>query len=580
MEKPSSYLEIAFALIGGIGFFLLGMKFLSEGLQKIAGNKIRSLIAVATNNRVFGVGVGFLVTAIIQSSSVTTVLVVSFVDSGLMTLAQAVGVIMGANIGTTLTAWILTIKIEQYGLVLAGLGAIFYVFSSKEMVKYVGISVLGLGCIFLGLMIMKFAASPIKDFPEFAAAFQTFKIEKDAGFLASYLGILKCAFAGCLLTVVIQSSTVTIGITMVLASQGLINFESAAALVLGENLGTTLTAIIASLTGNNNARRAASFHALFNVIGVFYMTLIFFPALDFIKWELEFLFGITNVEHYDGKSLINVGLGIAALHTTFNIFNTLVFLGPCRQVARFLESAFLKKILVKARFFRKEKPKIPEVEMLLTMLNNSKESSYIRFVDAESRIQKVLNYMGSQLKTGLQNLKACIESTEKESPEIEQIFEMEKMCDKTTEKIQGILACFVGSEETTTQAVQQRIFKYERIFDSLESVSDYMTQVVKLRLRVLDNKTDLLDFQKEDLLKLTDLIAEAMASPNSEMHEKKFSEVKDFIRSMRTTLWNAAGETATNLIVNDSYSNMLTSYRKIRDHLRSYGNVIFGIDKD
>ncbi|MCL2283933.1 MAG: Na/Pi symporter [Fibromonadales bacterium] len=580
MEKPSSYLEIAFALIGGIGLFLLGMKFLSEGLQKIAGNKIRSLIGFATNNRVFGVGVGFLVTAIIQSSSVTTVLVVSFVDSGLMTLAQAVGVIMGANIGTTLTAWILTIKIEQYGLVLAGLGAIFYVFSSKEMIKYIGISVLGVGCIFLGLMIMKFAASPVKDFPEFVEAFKTFRIEKDAGFFTSYLGILKCAFAGCILTVVIQSSTVTIGITMVLASQGLINFESAAGLVLGENLGTTLTAVVASLTGNNNARRAGSFHALFNVIGVFYMTLIFHYALDFIRFELDFLFGIKDVEFYDGKSFIHVGLGIAALHTTFNVFNTLVFLGPCRQVARFLESAFLRKICVKIRFFRKEKPQIPEVEMLLTMVNSKKDSSYVKFVETEARIQRVLDYMSNQLKTGLDNLKICIESKDKESQAIDQIFEMEKLCDKTTERIQGILVCFVGSEEVTTPAVQQRIFKYERIFDSLESVSDYMAQVVKLRLRLLDNKTDLFDFQKQDLLKLNDLISKAMNCINPLEHEKQFAEAKEFIRTMRTTFWNTSGEKVTNPMVDDSYSNMLTSYRKIRDHLRSYGNAIFGIDKD
>jgi len=573
MEKPSSYLEIAFALIGGIGFFLLGMKFLSEGLQKIAGNKIRTLIAVATNNRIFGVGVGFLVTAIIQSSSVTTVLVVSFVDSGLMTLAQAVGVIMGANIGTTLTAWILTIKIEQYGLVLAGLGAIFYVFSSKEMVKYVGISVLGLGCIFLGLMIMKFAASPIREYPEFVEAFKTFNAD-------SYLGILKCALAGCLLTVIIQSSTVTIGITMVLTSQGLISFESAAALVLGENLGTTLTAIIASLSGNNNARRAASFHALFNVIGVFYMTLIFHPALDFIKWELDFLFGIKDVSHFDGKSFVHVGLGIAALHTTFNIFNTLVFLGPCRQVARFLESAFLKRMFVKIRFFRKEKPQISEIESLLAMFNNSKESSYIRFVDTDARIQKVLGYIKGQMKTGLTNLKGCIESTEKHSPEIDQIFELEQHCDKITEKLQGILVCFVGSEETTTSAVQQRIFAYEKIFDSLESVSDYMAQVVKLRLRLLDNKTDLFDFQKQDLFKLNDLIIEAMNCTRPDEHEKKFGEVKDFIRSMRAKFWNTSGENVTNPMVDDSYSNMLASYRKMRDHLRGYGNAVFGIDRD
>jgi phosphate:Na+ symporter len=139
---------------------------------------------------------------------------------------------------------------------------------------------------------------------------------------------------------------------------------------------------------------------------------------------------------------------------------------------------------------------------------------------------------------------------------------------------------FVGNEETSMPAVQQRIFTYERIFDSLESVSDYMTQVVKLRLRLLDNKTDLLDYQKQDLLKLNDLILEAMSCTHPEEHEKKFAAVKEFIRSMRATLWTTSEESVTNPIINDSYSNMLTSYRKIRDHLRSYGNAVFGIDKD
>jgi len=568
MSNVSGYLDIIFSLIGGIGIFLLGMKFLSEGLQKIAGNKIKTLIGAATNNRVFGVGVGILVTAIIQSSSVTTILVVSFVDTGLMTLAQAVGVIMGANIGTTLTAWILTIKIEQYGLVLAGLGAIFYIFSGKEMLKYVGISVLGLGCIFLGLMFMKSAAAPIKDYPEFVAAFQTFQA-------TSYLGILKCAAIGCILTVIIQSSTVTIGITMVLAMQGLINFETAAALVLGENLGTVLTAIIASLSGNNNARRAASFHVLFNIIGVSYMIIIFHPFLGFVEWELSTFFGITDVR--DPKY---VGFGIAGVHTTFNILNTLIFLLPCRALARFLESETARCIFVKIRFFRKEKVKVSEIDSLLAMFNNSKESSYIRFVDTEARIQKVLAYLRNQLKIGLQNLKGCIEKTDKDSPEIEQIFELEHHCHKITEKLQGVLVCFVGSKETTTPAVQQRIFTYERIFDSLESISDYMTQVVKLRLRLLDNKTDLFDFQKQDLLMLNDLIYDAMDCPLPEEHEKKFAAIKEYIRSMRATLWNTSDEKAPNPIVNDSYSNMLSSYRKIRDHLRSYGNAVFGIDRD
>jgi phosphate:Na+ symporter len=209
-----------------------------------------------------------------------------------------------------------------------------------------------------------------------------------------------------------------------------------------------------------------------------------------------------------------------------------------------------------------------------------------------------LGYTGHELRTGLQNLKSCIERAEKTSPEIDQIFAMEKQCDNISEKVHSMLAKFVGSSETTRPAVQQRIFTYERTFDSLESVSDYITQVVKLRLRLLDNKTDLLDYQKQDLLKLNDLILDAMNNmlpalelsahrSNPQMlaitmeHEKKFAAAKEFIRSVRATLWNSDnGETPTNPIVNDSYSNMLTSYRKIRDHLRSYGNAILGIGRD
>jgi phosphate:Na+ symporter len=576
----SDYLNVLLPLAGGIGIFLLGMKFLSDGLQTVAGNKLKTLIGMATNNRLLGVGMGVLVTGIIQSSSITTVLVVSFVDSGLMTLAQAVGVIMGANIGTTVTAWILTIKVDQYGLPLAGIAAIVYTFSKKDTVKYMALGILGLGCVFLGLTFMKEAVMPIKNNPDFVAMFRIFHAD-------GYLDVLKCAALGCLLTVVVQSSSVTIGITMVLASQGLINFYTAAALVLGENVGTTITAILASLGTNNNARRAAYFHSLFNLIGVFYITILFQPFISLVEWELNTFFNLSNLN--DSK---NISFGIAAVHSTFNIFNALIFLFPCRLIAQFLESKTVSQILTKIKLLRKETEQPPEIEALLTVIN-SKDSSYIRFVDIETRIQKVLTYMVNQIKTGVRNLKLCIENSEKNSPEIVQIFDIENQCDKIETKLQGVLTSFIGSEETATLTIQQRIFTYERIFDGLESTSDYIAQIAKLRLRLLDNKTDLLDYQKQDLLKLNDLISESMDNmfpaekqyyrynPKiAEEHEKKFAEIKDFIRSIRTTFWNVSSTNITDPMVDDAYSNMLSSYRKIRDHLRSSGNAIFGIDKD
>ncbi len=579
----SDYAHILFSLAGGIGIFLLGMKFLSEGLQMIAGDKLKTLIGMATNNRIFGVGMGLLVTGIIQSSSVTTVLVVSFVDGGLMTLAQAVGVIMGANIGTTVTGWILTIKIDQYGLPLAGIAAIIYIFSKKDTIKYIALGALGLGCVFLGLLFMKDAMGPVKDYPQFVAMFHAFQAD-------TYFGVLRCAAVGCILTLIVQSSSVTIGITMVLASQGLINFHTAAALVLGENVGTTITAILASLGANNNARRTAYFHSLFNITGVFYITLLFTPFIKLVEWGLGTFFGLNDLENPG-----NISFGIAAVHSTFNIFNTLVFLLPCRFIARLMESDTATKILTKLKLLRGEVKQPPEMEALLTIMAHSpnKDSSYIRFIEIETRIQRVLIYMGRQLKTGMGNLNHCIENSEKNSPEINQIFEMEQNCDKIKTKLMTILTSFVGNEETAVSSIQQRLAAYERIFDYLESTSDYMAQVAKLRLRVLDNKTDLLDYQKQDLIKLNSQISEAFgillsvlentAKYNPQMaenHEKNFAAIKDSIRSIRTAFWEASSKNASEPIVNDSYSNMLSSYRKIRDHLRGAGNAIFGIDKD
>ncbi len=583
-DMLSDYAHILLSLAGGIGIFLLGMKFLSEGLQTVAGDKLKSLIGMATNNRIFGVGMGLLVTGIIQSSSVTTVLVVSFVDGGLMTLAQAVGVIMGANIGTTITGWILTIKIDQYGLPLAGIAAIIYIFSKKDTIKYIALGALGLGCVFLGLLFMKTAMEPIKNYPQFVAMFHAFQAD-------TYLGVLKCAAVGCILTLIVQSSSVTIGITMVLASQGLISFHTAAALVLGENVGTTITAILASLGANNNARRTAYFHSLFNVTGVFYITLLFTPFINIVEWGLGTFFGLKDLENPN-----NISFGIAAVHSTFNIFNTLFFLLPCRFIARLMESNTATKILTKLKLLRTETKQPPEIEALLTMMTNTshKDSSYpsyIRFIEMETRIQRVLNYIGRQLKIGFDNLSHCIANTDENSPEINQIFDMERHCDKIKAKLMAVLTSFVGSEETS---IQWGVASYERIFDHFESASDYMAQVAKLRLRLLDNKTDLLDYQKQDLIKLNSLISEAFGkllpalentvikyNPQlAESHEKDFAAVKAFIRSIRAAFWEASSKNTSEPIVNDSYSNMLSSYRKTRDHLRGAGNAIFGIDKD
>ena len=268
---------MACEIIGGLGIFLLGMKYMSDGMQAVAGNSLRRMIGLATNNRFLATIVGTAVTVVVQSSSVTTVMVVGFVNSGVMELAQGVGVIMGANIGTTITGWILVLNIGKYGLPILGAAAFIYLFSKGDRWRYWAMAFMGVGMVFFGLEIMKDACAAIKDLPEFEAWFQRF----DA---STYPGILGCALAGCLLTMVVQSSSATLGITISLAFQGVISYETAAALVLGENIGTTITAILASIGATTNARRAAYFHVLFNIIGVFWITLVFDQYIEMIQW--------------------------------------------------------------------------------------------------------------------------------------------------------------------------------------------------------------------------------------------------------------------------------------------------------
>ena len=215
-------LEIIFQVCGGLGIFLLGMKNMSEGMQAVAGDRLRKMIGAITNNRILASGVGTLVTCVIQSSSVTTVMVVGMVNASIMTLTQAIGVILGANIGTTITGWILVVKIGKYGLPLLGISAFFYLFSKKDTIRFFAMFLVGLGMVFFGLQLMKNGFAPIKGLPGFEAWFHKFQPD-------TYLGVWKCVMVGAVLTAIVQSSSATLGITMALALTGAINFHTAAA---------------------------------------------------------------------------------------------------------------------------------------------------------------------------------------------------------------------------------------------------------------------------------------------------------------------------------------------------------------
>lgn len=268
-------------LIGSLGIFLYGMKIMSEGLQKVAGERLRNILSVMTTNRVTGVLTGVLITALIQSSSATTVMVVSFVNAGLLSLAQSISVIMGANVGTTVTAWIISlfgfkVNISMFSLPLIGISLPF-IFSSNSTRKSWGEFLIGFALLFMGLDFLKGAVPDLKSNPEILAFLQDYT---SMGFASVLLFLM----IGTVLTIIVQSSSATMAITLIMCSKGWISFEIAAAMVLGENIGTTITANIAALSANVSAKRAAFAHFMFNVFGVIWMLIVFFPFTKMVAW--------------------------------------------------------------------------------------------------------------------------------------------------------------------------------------------------------------------------------------------------------------------------------------------------------
>ena len=298
-------------LIGSLGMFLYGMKIMSEGLQKVAGDRLRSILTAMTTNRVTGVLTGVLITALIQSSSATTVMVVSFVNAGLLTLTQSISVIMGANIGTTVTAWVISIfgfKVDMAAFALPLLGiALPLIFSGKSTRKSIGEFIFGFAFLFMGLGLLKANAPDLQQNPDMLAFVQNYT---DMGFAS----ILLFLFIGTVLTMIVQASAATMAITLIMCANGWISYELGAALVLGENIGTTITANLAAITGNAQAKRAALAHLVFNVFGVIWVLIVFTPFTNGISWF---------VDNYlsPGSPDVAVSYKLSAFHSAFNICN-------------------------------------------------------------------------------------------------------------------------------------------------------------------------------------------------------------------------------------------------------------------
>ena len=409
-------------LIGSLGLFLYGMKTMSEGLQKFAGDRLRRILTAMTTNRVTGMLTGVLITALIQSSSATTVMVVSFVNAGLLTLGQSIGVIMGANIGTTVTAWIISalgFKIDIAAFALPMLAfAIPLFFSSKSQRKSMGEFIFGFAFLFMGLQSLKVNAPDLGANPDMLAFVQNYT---DLGFFSIILFLV----IGAVLTMIVQASAATMAITLIMCANGWIDYHLGVALVLGENIGTTITANLAALTGNTQARRAALAHLAFNVFGVMWVLLLFYPFTDCVSWFVEHVMGITD-------PAVAVSFKLAAFHTAFNISNTFIMI----WFVHFIEKTVCSLI----------KPRMEDEEYRLRYIS------------------------GGMLSTAELSI-------------LQAHKEMSLFAERTARMLNMVKELFYEKNEEAFLKTYARVEKYESISDRMEiEIANYLTQVSEGRL--------------------------------------------------------------------------------------------------
>lgn len=552
--------QMCFGLIGGLGIFLLGMKNMSEGMQAVAGSKLRKLISMATENRMMACGVGTLVTAMIQSSSITTVMVVGFVSAGFMTLIQAIGVIMGANIGTTITGWILVLNIGKYGLPLLGISAFLFLFSRNERVRYIGMTLMGVGMVFYGLQLMSSGFRPMRSMPQFIEWFSRFQAD-------TYFGVWKCVLTGCVWTAVVQSSSATLGITMGLASSGIINFESAAALVLGENIGTTITAFFASMgAGNQNAKRAAYSHIIFNIIGVLWITSIFGPYTRFISSIIGVDPGMM-IQEMGEPTFPFVIKGIALVHSIFNITNTLIF---------------LPFIPLLAKIVTKLAPDQPE-----------KEISHLKYLDIRlinapaigiQQSQSEIGKMGRHVLRMFELLREIMASREIDDEKVKKVFFKEEVLDSVQKEITEYLAHLLsGNISRETAAIARRQL---RLADEYESISDYLKTILKLYLKKKDNLIVFSDEGWHEILDLHDKTFEyiktifaATAQNNTEIilkAETMGDAITHAMKNSRSKHLERIGSDCATPLATLIFTDMLNAYRRVKDHGMNIAEVLAG----
>ena len=464
-------------LVGALGLFLFGMTMMSEALQKVAGNKMRAILASMTKNRVLGVLTGVIVTSIIQSSSATTVMVVSFVNAGLLTLAESISVIMGANIGTTVTAWLVSLigfkfSIADIAIPMIGFALIF-IFSKNDRRKSIGEVMIGFALLFIGLEYLKNSVPDIKANPEMLHFLTEYTN-------MGYGSILLFLLIGTILTVIVQSSSATMAITLVMLSQGWITFEIGAAMVLGENIGTTITANIAGLTAKTNARRAALSHTMFNVFGVVWMLVVFYPFMNLVEW-------MVGGNATDGTNSL---YALSMFHTMFNVTNTFIMIWLIKP---------LEKIVCKILPEKKE-----ENEFALKFISTGMlATGELSLIEAEKEIE-VYAERTHRMFDEARKLTLATYDDRNAQKYAERVAHYESASDQT----EGAIADYLYDIDATpiSTDLKNRIRNYLYLTTEIESVADRCYNISRSVVRRNSENINFTEAQNAKLSEMFDLI--------------------------------------------------------------------------
>ena len=570
-----TFSEIAFVILnlaGALAVFLFAMKLMSEGLQKIAGSKMRAVLKQITGNPVRGILTGTVVTAAIQSSSATTVMVVSFVNAGLLSLGGAVAVIMGANIGTTVTAWIITL----FGLgessgafslpMLLAAASLFFIFSGRDRMKSIGQTIIGLALLLVGMELLQRPLANLDQYPGFLNALGTLS---DFGFWSILLFIA----IGAVLTCLVQASAAMMAITLVMCYNGWIGFDVAVALVMGQNIGTTITANLAALVANSAGKKAARAHLVFNVVGVFITLLVFSPLMHLIANLTGNITGCspyTDVKDpsYNPES---VPLAISLFHTIFNVGNTIIL------------AFFIPTIIKIVNWMVKAKTEDAEDEFRLTYIEgNWLSTAELNLQSAKNEIEEFSKRV-LRMYTFLPDLRTA-KSDEEFDTIMRRIGKYEEITDRMDQEITKFLTR-VGSGDIS-QHGSERIGTMLRIIDNLESIGDAIFQIAMTRK---SKREDAIHFDASlnaNLTHMNELVQKALDVMDANLKDYDNAdidaayaaehEINEYRNMLRSQHLDALKLGIYDYAIGNAYSGLYALYEKLGDYIINVSEAIVG----